>query len=239
MLKSKLHKHKFCLLFSICVLLLILIYPCFVQRWTGSVNVNLSDVEKLNCIDNENPEDIIKRVFEKSSGDKTFPKPGYYKKAEKCNGFLREITVDKSFTSMHIDYTFTDCPYTHVKIYVAPKQADFYSGLHEYDSVETLKSILSEEVGKNRFIYDRFAKQGTAGNVNYYISPLTTNSRKTYLYIFPNKRLERTVYSVFEIGNYSVSVHENINFNDEPKYSFALNDFTNLLQENTVGASMN
>ncbi len=239
MLKNKLRKHKFCLLFFICVLLLILIYPCFVQRWTGSVNVNLSDVEKLNCFDNENPEEIIKSIFDKSSVNKTFPEPGYYKKAEECNGFSREITVDKNFASMHIDYNFKDSPYTYVEIYVAPKQADSYSGLHQYDSVETLKSILSEKIGKNRFIYDRFAKQGSAGNVNYYISPLTTNSRKTYLYIFPNKRLERTVYSVFEIGNYSVSVHENINFNDESKYSIALNDFTNLLQDNTVGASMN
>ena len=229
-------------------MIIILIYPCFIQRWTGAVNVNLSDVEKLNCFDNENSEDIIKSVFDKSGGDKILPEPGYYKKADECNGFSREITVDKNFTSMRIEYTFADSAYSNVKIYVAAKedyatvkddysflkQDDFYWFVlqsQEYDSVGTLKSALSDEIGKNRFIYDRFAKQGTIVNVNYYISPLTTNSRKTYFYMFPNKRLERTVYSVFEVGNYSISIHETISFDNESKYNIALNDFTNLLQE--------
>lgn len=249
-LKSKLNKDKVCLLVFSCISILILIYPCFIQRWTGAVDVNLSDVEKLNCFDNENSENIIKSVFDKLDGDKILPEPGYYKKADECNGFLREITVDKNFTSMRIDYTFTDSAYSNVKIYVAAKEdyatvKDDYSFLkqddfywfalqsHEYDSVETLKSALSDEIGKNRFIYDRFAKQGTIANVNYYISPLTTNSRKTYFYMFPNKRLERTVYSVFEVGNYSISIHETISFDNESKYNIALNDFTNLLY-NTV-----
>lgn len=241
-MKSKLSKNKVCLLVFSCVLILILIYPCFIQRWTGAVDVNLSDVEKLNCFDNKNCEEIIKSVFDKLDGDKIFPEPRYYKKVYECNDFTREITVDKDFRTMKIDYTFIDYRYSNVKIYIAPKQAvsdsisaDSYSYLtlqnNKYDSVETLKSLLSEEIGKNRFIYDRFAKQGTVANVNYYISPLTTNSRKTYLYMFPNKRLERTVYSVFEIGNYSVSICEIVTFNDESRYHIALSDFANLLQE--------
>ncbi len=245
-MKRKLSKNKKWLLIIISVIILILIYPCFIQRWTGSVNVNLSDIEKLGCFDNENPENIIKNVFEKSDGDTE-----NYKKVSEGNGFSREIEVDTQFTSMQIEYTFTDEHYSTVKIYVAPKKAvadsisdnnDFYSGdlsdvnsyfaLNggKYDSVETLKSLLSEEIGKNRLIYDRFAKQGTVENVNYYISPQTANSRKTYLYMFPNKRLERTVFSVFEVGDYSISVCEIITFNDDSKYSIALNDFANLLQ---------
>lgn len=245
-MKSKLSKNKVCLLIFCCILILILIYPCFIQRWTGSVNVDSADIEKLNCFNNENYADIIKSVFDKAGEDKLSSAPGYYKRTEKCNGFSREITVDKDYTSMQIRYAFTDSAYSTVKIYVAPKedcvvvkedyidqqQDDFYWFLlqsHEYDSVETLKSALSEEIGKNRFIYDKFAKQGTEGNVNYYISPLTANSRKSYLYMFPNKRLERTVYSVFEAGNYSVSICEIITFDDESRYHIALSDFANLL----------
>lgn len=254
-MKSKLSKGKARFLAFSGVLILILIYPCFIQRWTGSVNVALSDVEKLNCFNNETSKDIIKSVFYKSDGDKTFLELGDYKKVYESDDFMREITVNSDFTSMQIDYNFTDSRYSNLKIYVAPKQvvcdlisedfnsysdianlADYYSYFtlqnNKYDSVETLKSLLSEEIGKNRLIYDRFAKQGTVANVNYYISPQTTNSRKTYMYMFPDKRLERKVYSVFEVGNYSVSVCEILTFNDESRYSIVLNDFTNLLQEN-------
>lgn len=66
-MKNKLSKNKARLMVFICVLILILIYPCFIQRWTGAVNVDLADVEKLSCFDNSYAESIIKSVFEKSS----------------------------------------------------------------------------------------------------------------------------------------------------------------------------
>lgn len=247
-LKRKLSKNKARILIFSCVLILILIliYPCFIQRWTGSVNVNQTDIEKLNCFNNENSEEIIKNVFEKSGEDKISSELGHYTKTYKGDDFAREITVDKDFTSMKISYTFTGSLYS-TEIFVAPKQdvsdlisadsnlpTDKYKTYYtlygnRYDSVETLKSLLSEEIGKNRFIYEKFAKQGTSANVNYYISPQTTNSRKSCFYVFPNKSSERTVFSVFEVGNYSVSIRENINVNDESKYGIVLKDFANLL----------
>lgn len=230
-MKSKLSKKKLCLIFFSCVLCITFIYFGFVQRWTGAVDVNLSDVERLSCFDNKDAESIIKNVFDKSNGDEISGVPFNGQKEYKCNEFSRKMTVEWDFKSMRIDYEFTDASYSYIHIYIAPKQTVFYSTLYQYDSIETVKNILSDEIGKNRFIYDRFAKQGTIANVNYYISPLTTNSRKTYLYMFPNKRLERTVYSVFEVGNYSISIHEIISFDNESKYNIALNDFTNLLQE--------
>lgn len=251
-MKNKLSKNKVRFLTFICILIVSLIYLCFIQRWTGAVAVNPSDIEKLSCLNTENLEEFIKNIIENYDGDKILPESEDYKKAYESDVFKREITVDNAFKCMQIDYTFTDSRYSNVKIYVAPKQVvcdlisedsdsylnlddstDFYFTLqnNKYDSVETLKRLLSEEIGKNRLIYDRFAKQGTASNVNYYISPQTTNSRKTYHYMFPNKRLERTVYSVFEVGNYSISIREIITFNDESRYGIALNDFANLLQE--------
>lgn len=249
-MKRKLSKNKVRILILGCILILILllIYPCFIQRWTGSVNVNQSDIEKLNCLDNKNPEEIIKSVFEKAGADKISSEPVHYTKTYKSDDFTREITVSNSFTSMKIIYTFTGSPYS-TEIFVAPKQdvsdlisadsnlpTDEYKAYYtlydnRYDSVETLKNLLSEEIGKNRFVYDKFAKQGMVANVNYYISPQTANSRKSSFYVFPDKSSERAVFSVFEVGNYSVSIRENINFNDDSKYGIALNDFANLLSE--------
>lgn len=213
-------------LLAVCVLLVSVLCFFGTQRWTGSVEVADKDVAMfsgLQSIQKSEAPQFNALFFACSAGkESAYSSANDREKTYETAVFQRTMSLEATEESSKIvlTYSFADAPYALCTVCISADSATAGT----YSSIQDLQEALAEEITVNQQMYNRHATQGTAENVKYFISPITTPSREACFYLFANDKNERVIDSVYEIGEYFVSMHEYLPPNCPSKYAIVLQD---------------
>lgn len=215
---------------AICVLLMSVLCFFGTQRWTGSVEVADKDVamfSSLHSIQKSEAPQFNALFFACSAGkESAYSSANDREKTYETAVFQRTMSLEteENNSKIVLSYSFPDAPYALCTVCISTDSA----AEGTYSSIRDLQEALAEEITVNQRMYYRHATQGTAENVKYFISPLTTPSREACFYLFANDKNDRVIDSVYEIGEYFVSIHEYLPPNSQSKYEIVLQDVGNL-----------
>lgn len=214
----------------ICIFLVLILSFGILQRCTGSVNIDEKSVAALNRLQNIEKSEALafnKMLFNTIPGEKN-PSEHYNEKIYETTEFKRitSFEIDDSGSRMVLNYSFKDIPFASCEVCISTDSASYVT----YSSIEELKEKLSEDITFNKYMYNKYVIQDTVGNIDYFISPITTPPRANCFYLFVTDRNERVIDSVYEIGEYFVSIHEYLPPNSQAKYMIVLQDVGLLLR---------
>lgn len=230
-------KSKIIIWIVIAVFIVFALVLCFeiTQRWVGAVSVdekNVLALDGLHSIKKSESLEFNKMLFNTIPGNEGLKSSANYReKTYETAEFQRKasLEIDDDGSRIILNYSFSDTPFATCEVCISTDSASNLT----YSSVEGLKEKISEEVVFNKYMYNKYAMQGTVDDVNYYISPITTPSRTSCFYLFATDKNERVIDAVYEIGEYFVSIHEYLPPNSHVKYHVVLQDLGALLQLGT------
>lgn len=222
---------------AICIIFVSVLCFIITQRWVGSVNIDETSVAVLNQLQDIKKSESLefnKKLFDTILGkesenssvnhrEKTYETAEFQRKAS--------LEIDDSGSKIVLNYSFNDMPFAACEVCISTDSASNLT----YSSVEELKETLSEEIVFNKYMYNKYAVQGTTDGVNYYISPITTPPRTGCFYLFATDKNERVIDSVYEIGEYFVSIHEYLPPNGQVNHQIVLQDLGALLDNQQSG----
>lgn len=214
----------------ICIIVSVLCFK-ITQRWVDSVSIDETNVAVLDRLQNIKKSESLefnKMLFHTIPGNESQNSSvNYREKTYETAEFQRKASFesDDSGSRIVLNYSFIDMPFATCEVCISTDSASNVT----YSSVEELKEKLSEEIVFNKYMYNKHAIQGATDGVNYYISPITTPPRKGSFYLFATDKNERVINSVYEIGEYFVSIHEYLPPNSQVKHQIVLQDLGALL----------
>lgn len=215
----------------ICIVFAFVLWFGITQRWVGSVSIsenNVSALNRLHSIEKSESLEFNKMLFHTIPGNESQNSSvNYREKIYETAEFQRKasLEIDDSGSRIVLHYSFNDMPFATCEVCISTDSASNLT----YSSVEELKEKASEEIVFNKKIYNKYAMQGMIEDVNYYISPITTPSRTDCFYLFATDKNERVINSVYEIGEYFVSIHEYLPPRSQVKHQIVLQDLGVLL----------